>query len=195
MVKKKNIMLILAITGIMLSAGSVSTAINTNTPDPNVYTGTIYVSTTGNDANNGFTPDTSKKSIKKAVKSAPDGATVFVAPGTYKESSILIDKYNLKLIGSGQDNTIIISDGKTIKSNAYDAYIKGFTMRMETVSILSPVIAVTGGSLIVEDCTLLNFCGDDNLSYINWFSSGEVIMKKCTFVDHKSMFDYERSLK
>ena len=193
MANKKHIILILIAIGAILSVCGVVIAATVNIPDPNVYTGTIYVSTTGNDDSNGFTPKTSKKSIKKAVDNAPDGSTVLVAPGTYIEDTIHIDK-KIKLIGSGQENTIIRSKGKTIRSVGYDVYVKGFTMRPQKFSIFTPIIAVISGFITVEDCTLLDFCGDENLSFINGLNSGEIVMKRCTFVDHKSIFDYERSL-
>ncbi len=51
-------------------------------------------------------------SVQRAVDAAPaDGATILVAPGTYRES-VDIDKPNIRLIGSRQDasETVIVDD-------------------------------------------------------------------------------------
>ena len=67
----RKIIVILIVLGLILGFTGVSMALNGNTTEngvnnsSNSYNGTIYVSTTGDDINDGFTPETSKRSIKK----------------------------------------------------------------------------------------------------------------------------------
>lgn len=55
-------------------------------PTPTPAAATHYVSPTGNDSNAGTSPNQSWKTLGKAIASAPLGATVSIAAGTYAES-------------------------------------------------------------------------------------------------------------
>lgn len=46
----------------------------------------IYVSTNGDDCNNGLTEATSKRNIQCAINTVADNGTVYVANGTYHEN-------------------------------------------------------------------------------------------------------------
>ena len=50
---------------------------------------TYYVSTTGNDTNNGTTEATAWRTIQKAANSATAGSTVYIKAGTYNEKIVM----------------------------------------------------------------------------------------------------------
>jgi polygalacturonase len=82
-------------------------------------------------------------SVQQAVEAAPsDGATIRIAPGTYRES-VSIDKPNVRLAGSGKDSsqTVIVFD----KS----AGTSGGTLHSATVN-------VTGDNFSAENLTIQN---------------------------------------
>ena len=130
----RKIISVVMMVGLILSFSGVSSVFADNNTTPvnnntslnitnNTYNGTIYVSTSGNDSHDGFTPETSKKTIQNAVKKAPQGATILVAPGTYIENTIYIKK-NINLTGSGQNNTLILVDGRGIQNEAGKVLLK-----------------------------------------------------------------------
>ena len=127
----RKIIYIITVLGLILGFTSVSMAIHSNTTENSVnnssnsYNGTIYVSITGNDSNDGFTPETSKKSIKKAVDIAPVNATILVAPGTYIEDTINIYK-DINIIGTNPEETILESEKDIIKIKECNVLIQGF---------------------------------------------------------------------
>jgi len=106
---KKGMLCLLVLSMVMLiTAGSSFAA-----------SGTIYVSTDGNDAWNGlsatYDPSTGngpKATIQNAVDTMDDNGTVYVAAGTYYEN-LLINK-DVYLIGEGSESTII--DGQQTNS-------------------------------------------------------------------------------
>jgi polygalacturonase len=82
-------------------------------------------------------------SVQQAVDAAPsDGATIRIAPGTYRES-VSISKPNVQMVGSGRDpsQTVIVFD----KS----AGTSGGTLHSATVN-------VTGDNFIAENLTIQN---------------------------------------
>jgi len=70
----------------------------------------VYVSTQGNDNNTGLTPETSKKTIQKAIKHVENGGTIHIRSGTYKET-LTINK-DVRLVGEGPGNTILNGEQK-----------------------------------------------------------------------------------
>jgi hypothetical protein len=197
----RKIISIVIMVGLILGVSGVCMAFayNNSTTQPNNtnitnngYSGKIYVSTTGNDSNTGFTPETSKKSIKKAVDKAPEGATVLVAPGTYNEDTIYIKK-SINLTGSGQNNTLILVDGRGIRNEAEKVTVKDFTLRQTNFHYRYGGIVNKGGFLTVERCTVLNYNSIDSSSIYNTHRT--LVVKDCTYIDHKSLPEYERSLK
>lgn len=69
---------------------------------------TYYVSTSGNDANNG-TSGSPWRTLKNAVSKVPAGAgnTIKLAAGTYVESSYILVPVGVNIQGAGKDQTII----------------------------------------------------------------------------------------
>ncbi|GIV44393.1 MAG: hypothetical protein KatS3mg035_1516 [Bacteroidia bacterium] len=65
---------------------------------------TIYVATTGNNANNGLTPATAVRDMRVAVNKVAYGGVIMVANGTYTEIFAL--KKKIKIHGQSNTNTI-----------------------------------------------------------------------------------------
>lgn len=59
-----------------------------------------FVSTAGNDSNNGLSPESAFLTLQTAITAASGGGTVFAASGTYTLSSALLMAPGVKLIGS-----------------------------------------------------------------------------------------------
>jgi predicted outer membrane repeat protein len=94
------------------NTATVKITVITNTTPAN-GTKTIYVANNGTDRNDGLTPTKPKRNIQQAVDATKPGDTISLAPGTYKDTPITINK-NITLIGGTQSNTII--DGQQVTS-------------------------------------------------------------------------------
>ncbi|MTK63356.1 MAG: hypothetical protein F8N15_02195 [Methanobacterium sp.] len=95
---------------LLMALGSCSGAYITANDHNSIGSGTnngktIYVANNGTDRNNGLTPETPKRNIANAIRSANPNDTIKVSPGTYREN-IVIDK-NITIIGNNQNNTIL----------------------------------------------------------------------------------------
>jgi predicted outer membrane repeat protein len=129
MINKKSLFSAIMIIAILLS---VSTVIAANDND------TVYVSTTGNDANLG-TSDSPFKTIAKAVEVAPNGGTVFIKAGTYLggegNRDITINK-NLTIKGEDKATTII--DGSTgVGKQIFDIALSDYPIAKVTIQGLT----------------------------------------------------------
>ena len=68
----------------------------------------MYVSATGNDGNEGLTPEKSKKTIQNAIDTVSENGTVYVTPGTYHENIKINKKLSLINYNCNLDNTVIV---------------------------------------------------------------------------------------
>ncbi|MCX7843134.1 MAG: DUF1565 domain-containing protein [Clostridia bacterium] len=123
---------------------------------------TYYVSTSGNDNNNGTSPSSPFRTIKKACTVAGAGDIVTVADGTYNEDEIIIEnkygsdtnrfilkstnKWGAKIVSNSVWNAITVKDsvGVTIegldvsfKANTTSIYFGILTLNCDLVSILN----------------------------------------------------------
>ena len=132
----------------------------------------IYVSTNGNDNNNGLTSKTSKKTIQNAVDTVPENSTVYIKSGTYHEN-LKINK-NMSLIGINgssviidgdyKDNTVVIGWGcdvqlksLIIKDGANSGIINYGKMSIDNSYIQNCGNGIVNhGNLTVNDCSILN---------------------------------------
>ena len=73
----------------------------------------IYVAKNGTDRNNGLTVQKPKRNIQNAIKVASPGDTIRVAPGTYFDTPITVDR-NVTIIGSSKNSTIIDGNCSTL---------------------------------------------------------------------------------
>jgi predicted outer membrane repeat protein len=94
---------------LLMALGSCSGAYITANDHNSIGSGTkngktIYVANNGTDRNTGLTPETPKRNIANAIRSANPNDIIKVSPGTYRENFV-IDK-NITIIGNNQKNTI-----------------------------------------------------------------------------------------
>jgi nitrous oxidase accessory protein NosD len=71
-----------------LGAAAIALTITAGGAPPTITaaTGSLYVSTEGDDANAGTTSDTAFRTLRQALRAATPGTTVRILPGTYVES-------------------------------------------------------------------------------------------------------------
>jgi parallel beta-helix repeat protein len=92
---------------------------------------TYYVSTEGDDTNNGLTPLTSWRTLQYAADSVSPGDTVIVLPGTYKGATFNISGTADSLItfrGESKES-VIIHEGLEFARNVAYMDISGFTVQ------------------------------------------------------------------
>jgi len=165
MSKKFHIFLMLLI---ICSVISTSYALNNTTNITNYNKNTynqsipsnstvIYVSTDGNDCNNGLTENTSKKTIQNAIDTVANGGIINIQNGTYHEN-LKINK-NVSLI---QTAPTVIIDGNSndsciiIEKNA-DVYLQSLTVTHGSVGIINH-----GKTYLFANCITDNIVGIEN---------------------------------
>jgi len=96
--------------------------------DAGAYTGRVFVDASmGDDNNSGLAAKAAVASIRRGIDLAQAGATVVVAPGTYREAVTM--KEGVDLQGSGPETTIM--DGRrspAVVRGASHCRIEGFTI-------------------------------------------------------------------
>ncbi|MCE5215188.1 MAG: DUF1565 domain-containing protein, partial [Methanobacterium sp.] len=114
----------------------------------------VYINpVTGNDTNNGTSPDSPLKTINKGISTVADGGTVNLSAGTYQENVITVNK-NLTITGAGEDNTIL--DGK---NNNRVFYIdSGKTVTIQNLTITRGIGKPDGGGIYNDGTLTLNSC-------------------------------------
>jgi parallel beta-helix repeat protein len=150
----------------------------------NISVGDWYVSTSGDDNNDGRSIHTAFATIQKAIDSASDGQVVVVGAGIYYESidfngkSIIItstylcdwDAVESTIIDAcGLDSVVTFSSGEDSNS-----FLSGFTITNGNAS----GIYCSGSSPTIENCVIMN-----NFSTvgggINCYSYSEPTIKNC----------------
>ena len=104
----------------------------TPTPTPPPLGIDYYVSTVGNDANDGHSREKAKHTIENTIKTASAGDTILVLSGWYFES-IVIDK-PISLVAENKENTIMCPSGRKLSAPE----------EMDIISILSDNVKVSG---------------------------------------------------
>ena len=127
---------------------------------------TIYVSSSGDDANSGFTLAEAKKTIKNATGTVNPGGTVIISDGTYSgtnNSNIIITK-SMTIEGSSQSGTIL--DG---------------------LSLSQIFIVKQGCTVTVKDLTIANGKGKYGGGILNW---AYLTVVNCKFANCKTEYAY-----
>ena len=115
---------------------------------------TIYVSSSGDDANDGLTLSTAKKTIKNATDTVNAGGTVIIADGTYSgtgNSNIAISK-SMIIKGSSQSGTIL--DGSN--SSRIFTVNPGCTVTVKDLTITGGKEYLGAGILDLGYLTVIN---------------------------------------
>ncbi|MDG6257423.1 MAG: PGF-pre-PGF domain-containing protein [Methanomicrobiaceae archaeon] len=118
-----------------------------------------YVSTTGEDGNNGSF-SAPWRTITYAVEenaSVADGDTIHLAAGTYEEWGITLDK-NLTLSGEGAGSTIIdgmdtsCSNGGVLRAHDVIVSLEGLTIQHGSATHLGGGVYASESDLTIADC-------------------------------------------
>lgn len=132
---------------------------------------TYYISTTGNDANNG-SQASPWKTLSKALSSVSSGNTIHVTAGTYTESGSLNVPTGVSIEGEGASTTIIKSSvsgdwstflnlesgsvtngGQTISSLTLDGQFVSESNKKTWIGIW----ATLRNNVVLKDCVIKNF--------------------------------------
>lgn len=159
-------------SGLIEGVGSSSSSLIDYPPTEPTTTGDYYVSSSGNDSNNGTSVLTPFKTLSKAITTASSGQTILVRAGTYNlTSAIDINKASLKVWNYGSERPIIDRGmgGTTTGENTYavritasGVHFKGFEIKgvpdrkkSDGTSDESPfAVRVTAGNAKIEDIVL-----------------------------------------
>ena len=118
----------------------------------------IYVSTTGDDSNDGLSEATAVATVAKGYELASDGSTINIAAGTYDQSSsITLDK---SITFNGADGAIVNRAGTanvfTYSEDAPITVTLNNLIFTATSTASNPVINIGGGATLnMDKCTLL----------------------------------------
>lgn len=115
---------------------------------------TIYVSSSGDDANSGLTLAEAKKTIKNATDTVNPGGTVIIADGTYSgkgNSNINLDK-GMTIKGNSQSGTIL----NGLSSSRIFAVNSGCTVTIKDLTIMGGNSGFGGGVFNEGYLTVVN---------------------------------------
>lgn len=103
---------------------------------------TVYVTTNGDDSNDGLTLDFAKQSIKAAVGITSAGDTVKVSPGTYVEDNPIILPENISIEGAELRNCIVVP-----QNSANDLFLVSNGDHLTDLSFQGPT--ATGDAAVI----------------------------------------------
>lgn len=141
----------------------------------------IYVSASGNDANDGSSWSKAKKTIKEAVRVSVDGKQIWVSVGSYNE--ILTPKDGVNIYGGfkGSESTIDVRASKTTITMldcdifTKETIINGF--RITNTSYLGDAVVELRDYTVLENCDIT---GNNNSAISIRSRSIGSIIKNCT---------------
>ena len=164
--------------GINYTNKSNNITLNMTSPYPVFASNMMYVSLTGNDSNNG-TLQYPKKTIKAAVNTLKDNGTVIIAPGTYNEGNIVVNK---SITIRGSTKTEVKVDGT---NNGIVFNISG-NVKIQNMSIINgkgekggAIYNDHNNTLTIVDCIFQ----DNNAKYGGAiFTYGTCSVNNCEFI-------------
>ena len=134
---------------------------------------TIYVSSSGDDANDGLTVATAKKTIKNATDTVNAGGTVIIADGTYSgtgNSNIAISK-SMTIKGSSQSGTIL----NGLSSSRIFAINSGCAVTVRDLTITGGKSVFGGGIFNKGYLTVVNCKFTNCITYYTYMGGGSAI--------------------
>ena len=142
---------------------------------------TFYVDAeTGNDANNGLSPETAKATVNGAIAASSGVPLIRVAPGTYNVSSTWPDDFICEKYGTG---TVTFETSLMDIPNGSEHRFSGITFK-EYVETL-------GGVRVYTDCRFED-SGEDAISFRG---SGQAFLKNCVATNATNDgFDYRTTV-
>ncbi len=127
----------------------------------------LYVSTSGSDSNSG-TSSSPYLTIAKAVSKASSGTTIYVASGTYYETSTLKLSKSINIVASGSRPTINFSKMSTSDSNR-GIQISGSNCTIDNIKITNAGdngIYISGSNNTIQNCYITK-CQDTGIQLSN----------------------------
>ncbi|WP_405315649.1 right-handed parallel beta-helix repeat-containing protein, partial [Methanobrevibacter sp.] len=115
--------------------------------DEPVAEGTIFVSTAGNDANDGLSKDTAVKSIARAIEIAENGKIIVLA-GTYTIDATLTVAKDLDITGQG--DVVIDGNSKGILANTANLNLTNIAFTNGKASFASAIL--NDGNMTITNC-------------------------------------------
>ncbi|MES2389527.1 MAG: right-handed parallel beta-helix repeat-containing protein [Bacteroidota bacterium] len=148
---------------------------------PRAYAGTYYVSTTGNNANDG-SQATPWRDIQFAINSAASGDVVMVLPGTYSEFDSIGKPLSLIGVSNGAGVKPVLNGSATppgaaagyvLAVGAPNVTISNFTINVDQVFQYYGIKAINGGfdNLTITDCYILsgaNISPNNLMTFDSW---------------------------
>lgn len=162
--KKNTILALFTACSLLLSVPVTGLPIKAATPG-----NTYYVATTGSDSNNGLSTSTPFQTIQQAADTAVAGDTVYVMPGTYKESVTIANSGTAgsPITFKNYSSTLPIIDGENLSSSVgallsisskNDIHISGFEIENLTTSGSDVVMGIsidgTSTGVQIENCKI-----------------------------------------
>jgi parallel beta-helix repeat protein len=165
--------------------------------DPTVPCNVLYVDAAlGNDANDGYTRESAKKSIQAAIKAAANSDRVLVAPGVYQENVGLLGRQIILQSNDPADRDIVTST--VVKGAVYltngelpGCIVDGLTISASNSSYWAPYSQVgltcSGSSPMIRRCVITGF-QSTQLGYENGVavacSYASPTISQCTISDN-----------
>ncbi|MGL4670435.1 MAG: hypothetical protein ACRCVG_07600 [Methanobacteriaceae archaeon] len=125
----------------------------------------IYVSVSGNDSNNGYTPETAKRTIAAALTAVNNGGTIYILEGTYSGTGnvgLTINK-NVTIVGVTALNDVIINGNTSQRiitvGNNVNLQIKNIIFTNAQITGSGAVIYSLGTNILnisLNNCTFIN---------------------------------------
>ena len=153
-------------------------------------TGTVlYVSTDGNDNNNGLTRKAPLLTIGKAIEIAKNNneiTTIMIDDGVYTTSGLTV-ALSINIIGQSQDGTIINGNGKQIFNFASNAKVNLTSLTLKNGASTYGGAITNTGNLIINECTFVNNTASKNAGAID--NSGTLSIVSSLFVNNTASND------
>ncbi|WP_405265224.1 Ig-like domain repeat protein [Methanobrevibacter sp.] len=148
--------------------------------DEPVAEGTIYVSTAGDDANDGLSKDTAVKSIAKAIEIAESGKIIVLA-GTYTIDATLTVAKDLDITGQG--DVVIDGNSKGILANTANLNLTNIAFTNGKASFASAIL--NDGNMTITNCLFYSnqATGGSSGNIIN-NRKGSMTIDNCKFYEN-----------
>ena len=130
---------------------------------------TVYVTTNGDNVNDGLTLDFAKQSIKAAVGITSAGDTVKVLPGTYIEDNPIILPENISIEGAELRNCIVVPQNSSL-----DLFLVSNGDHLTDLSFQGPT--ATGGAAVIAFKPLVGVASD------RFFDAARIVRYNLDFI-------------
>ena len=147
--------------------------------DEPVAEGTIFVSTAGNDANDGLSKDTAVKSIAKAIEIAENGKIIVLA-GTYTIDATLTVAKDLDITGQG--DVVIDGNSKGILANTANLNLTNIAFTNGKAGF--GVAILDDGNITITNCLFYSNQATGSSGNIINNRKGSMTIDNCKFYEN-----------